>query len=255
MKNVIACRPGCCSAPLPEAIKALREVGVVNFEVGPPQDGDYDKLLKIAIDAKVTISSLATGVKLDDPADVKRVEEVIKGSAQIGTRIIFVSISPGKGTEEQGIMVLKALASKAAAAGIVLSMETHKPYGHNGDTALKTLKAVDSPGLGFNYDTANIFYYNPKGVDGIAELKKVLSYVTSVHLKESAKGEPESFDFPVLGTGIVKFPEVFSLMCARGFIGPYTMELEGALVNGLPVPGQVAKVKECMDYLKRIGVA
>ncbi len=254
MKNVIACRPGCCSAPLPVAIKALSEIGVRNFEVGPPQDGDYDKLLKMALDLKVNITSLATGVNLDDPADVKRIEGVIKGSAQIGTKVIFISISPGKGSAEQGMGPLKDLAGKAAAAGVVLSMETHKPYGYNGDSAKKTLDAVNSPGLGFNYDTANIFYYNPKGIDGIAELKKVLPHVISVHLKESAKGEPESFDFPVLGTGIVRFPEVFSLLRSRGFIGPYTMELEGGLVDGLPVPEQVGKVKDCMDYLKRIGV-
>ncbi len=117
------------------------------------------------------------------------------------------------------------------------------------------MKAVNSRGIGYNYDTANVYYYNPKGINGVEELKKALPYVTSVHLKESAKGEPESFDFPALGEGIVDFPEIFRLLGARGFRGPYTMELEGPLVSGLPLAEQVEKVKSCLDYLKRIGAA
>ncbi|GAG25106.1 unnamed protein product, partial [marine sediment metagenome] len=77
--------------------------------------------------------------------------------------------------------------------------------------------------------------------------------VASVHLKESAKGEPEDDDFPVLGTGIVDFPEVFRVLGERGFTGPYTLELEGPLVAGLPVEERTGKVKACVDYLKSIG--
>jgi sugar phosphate isomerase/epimerase len=117
------------------------------------------------------------------------------------------------------------------------------------------MELVGSPGVGYNYDTANVFYYNPKGVDGLAELRKAAKYVTSVHLKESAKGEPETFDFPVLGTGIVKFSDVFRILEENGFHGPCTLELEGPLVDGLPVPERSKKVKACLDYLRSIGVA
>ena len=255
MKNIIACRPGCCSVPLPDGMAALKGIGISHFEVGPPQDGDYDALAKLAKRTGVKISSISTGVNLEDPADVKRLEGVISGTARIGTKVIFLSASPGKKTKEEGIAVLKALAGKAAAAKVVLSIETHVPYGHNGDEAKQTMEAVNSPGIGYNYDTANIYYYNPKGINGVEELKKALAYVTSVHLKESAKGEPKSFDFPILGQGIVDFPQIFKLLGGRGFRGPYTLELEGALVDGLPLPKQLEKVKACLDYLKRIGAA
>ena len=110
--------------------------------------------------------------------------------------------------------------------------------------------SIDAGIYGF---VANIYFYNPEGIDTVEELKKVLPYVTSVHLKESAKGEPRSFDFPVLGTGIVDFPEVFRLLGEHGFAGPYTLELEGPLVNGLPVPERIQKVEACLEYLKEIG--
>ena len=83
----------------------------------------------------------------------------------------------------------------------------------------------------------------------------MLPYVVSVHLKESARGEPLSFDFPALGEGIVDFPEVFRLLGERGFRGPYTMELEGPLVDGLPTDERSARIKVCLDYLARIGAA
>lgn len=253
MKNIIACRPGCCSLPLPEAMAALKGAGIHNVEIGPPENNDYDGLAKLAADAGVNISSLATSTKLDDPADIGRIETTIRGAARIGTRIIFLSASVGNATYEEGIRALQDLAAKASRAGVVLSIETHLPFAHNGDTARKTLESVGSPGLGYNFDTANIYYYNPKGIDAVEELKKALPYVTSVHLKESAKGEPGSFDFPVLGAGIVNFPEVFRLLGKRGFRGPYTLELEGSLVSGLPVAEQIGKVEACLAYLKRIG--
>ena len=114
---------------------------------------------------------------------------------------------------------------------------------------------MSSPGLGYNFDTANIYYYNPKGIDTIEELSKVLDSVTSVHIKDSAKGEPESFDFPVLGQGIVDFPEVFRILGERNFTGPYTLELEGPAISGLPVEERTGKVRACLDYLRCIGVA
>ena len=74
-------------------------------------------------------------------------------------------------------------------------------------------------------------------------------------MKESAKGEPKSLDFPILGTGIVDFPEVFRILRENDFYGPYTMELEGPLVNGLSTIERTRKVRACLDYLKSIGEA
>ncbi len=255
MKRVIACRPGCYELPLPEAMRALKETGINAVEIDPPKNDDYDGLASLANDLGMKITSFGTGTQVDDPEQVATLEGVIAGAAHIGTRIIFLSASLKKASFEEGIEALKIIAEKARQAGVILSMETHPPFGLNGDTARKVIEAVDSDGLGFNFDTANIYYYNPKGVDTVEELKKVLPYVTSVHLKESAKGEPRSFDFPVFGEGIVNFPEVFRLLDKQGFTGPYTMELEGPLVSGLPTTERTAKIKACLDYLERIGVA
>ncbi len=253
MKNIIACRPGCYDLPLPEAMAALKGIGIDNVELNAPNDNDYDRLAGLAADAGMKISSLGASLNVDHPEQIAALERIIEGAAHIGTRIIFLAAGVEKSTYEEGLEVLKELAEKARQARVVLSVETHVPFGHNGDVARRTVETVNSKGLGHNFDTANIYYYNPKGIDAVEELKKILPHVTSVHLKESAKGEPKSSDFPILGEGVVDFPEVFRLLGNRGFTGPYTLELEGPLVSGLPVQERTEKVKACLDYLRQIG--
>ena len=255
MKHTIACRPGCYDLPLPEALAELKRAGVNWVELDAPSDNDYGKLQRIADAAGVQISSLSVGAELDEPEQRTRVEHAIAGAAALRVKTIFLAAALKTASDEEGIEWLKGLAETARQAGVVLSLETHLPFAHNAATARKTVEAVNSAGLGYNYDTANIYYYNPKGIDTVEELKEALPYVTSVHLKESAKGEPLSFDFPVFGAGIVDFPAVFKLLDAHGYTGPYTMELEGPLVDGLPVYERTQKVKDCLDYLRRIGVA
>lgn len=253
MNHIIAIRPGPLELPLPEALAVLKGLGLEHVELGAVGDEDYVGLAQVAAAAGVTITSFSTGCKLDDPERVAAVERIIGGAAGIGTKVIFVSFGAGGLTYEQGLEAIRGLAEKAAAAGVVLSMETHVPFGNTGAIARRTIEAVNSKGLGHNFDTANIYYYNPKGIDAVEELKQVLPYVTSVHLKESAQGEPESMEFPAFGRGIVNFSEVFRLLDSRGFVGPYTMELEGPVIGGLPPEGRIAMIQECVEYLRSIG--
>lgn len=255
MKHTIACRPSCYDLPLPEALMELKRAGINYVELDSPADNNHAELLRIASAAGVQISSLSLDTHLDDPKQLARLEQAIAGATALNVGIIFLAAALKKASYEEGIELLKGLSDKALRAGLVLSLETHPPFAHNAATARRTVEAVNSVGVGYNYDTANIYYYNPKGTDTVEELKKALPYVTSVHLKESAKGEPKSFDFPSFGEGIVDFLEVFRVLDAHGYTGPYTMELEGPLVAGLPVQERTQKVKACLDYLRRIGVA
>ncbi len=252
-KNLIACRPGCYDLPLVEAMAELRKTGIENIEAKLPEDGDYRRLAAAAADAGVSISSLATDVHLNNQEELAGLEHGIEGAAETGVPLIFLSANVSNLSYGEGIAILREFGHRAHSAGVILSLETHLPFAHNSDAIRRTLTEADSPGLGYNFDTANIYYYNPRGTDAVDELKKALPFVTSVHLKESARGEPEAFDFPVLGTGIVDFPGVFRLLKERGFTGPYTLELEGGLVNGLPTEERSKKVAACLGYLKEIG--
>jgi sugar phosphate isomerase/epimerase len=102
-----------------------------------------------------------------------------------------------------------------------------------------------------NFDTANVYYYN-RDVDAVTELKKLIEYVASVHLKET-NGQYETWHFPALGKGVVDFPEIFRLLNARGFYGPFTMELEGIKGEEWDEAATIQCVADSVAYLRRIG--
>ena len=50
------------------------------------------------------------------------------------------------------------------------------------------------------------------------------------------------------------FPRVFEMLGARGFAGPYTLELETADDEPLTEAETLARVQTSVSYLRRIGV-
>ena len=256
MKHTLACRPGFLGLSLSDALTAIKHAGVDNVELDVPTDGDFKALAAQARAAGLTITSLSCGWQVDEAASGVALGRAIAGAREIGVPILFVaaSIDAAKTTYEQGVELLRAPADEARRAGVVLSLETHVPFAHNGDIARKTVAAVNSPGLGFNYDSANLYFYNPRGISGVAELIKTLPMISSVHLKESLRGEPESWDFPVFGEGIVDFRAIFDLLDAQNYSGPFTMELEGPLVETLPTAARVDKLRGCVAHLRGLGV-
>ncbi len=250
MANFIACRIG-VYAGADNPYELLAQAGVAGAEVNPRPDMDYEAEAKKAEAAGVKISSFSTGIVLGDPDNLEAFKRVIDGASSVGTKIIFISVKGGD--EDQSVLFdrFRSIGDYAQERGVTLSVETHEPYGHNGDVAVQTMQALNHPAIGMNFDTANIYYYN-ENVDTVEELKKEIEYVRSVHLKDTFGGYHDS-NFPVLGEGIVDFPEVFRLLGERGFTGPYTMELEGPLTAGKSLEERHAAVVACMDYLKSIG--
>lgn len=112
------------------------------------------------------------------------------------------------------------------------------------------MEAIKHPAVRVNFDTANVYFYN-QNVTAVGELGKVIDYVASVHLKDTTGGY-EDWTFPTLGTGVVDFAEVFRMLNARGFAGPFTMELEGTKGVELDEAGQLKYIADSVAYLRRI---
>lgn len=252
MDNMISCRTGVYSG-CDDPYAMLATAGVAGAEVPPPPDGDYEAVKRMADASGIVVSSFSTGISLAVEDNLAAFNSVIAGAASIGTSIIFVSV---KGSDEIDRPALfdrwRATLDTAGEHGVTLAVETHEPYGHNAAVAIQTMEDLDHPNVGMNFDTANIYYYN-HDVDGVEELRKLLDYVVSVHLKDTPGGYHDH-NFPVLGEGIVDFPETFRLLGETGFRGPYTLELEGPLTSGKDLDERQAAVVACMDYLKSIGV-
>lgn len=190
-------------------------------------------------------------------ADVRRGDFVEHLAAQtpvfeaLGTRIVFVSLKAEETPRDVVHERLRRAGDMLARKGLTLAIETHPDLAANADEALATLEAVSHPHIRLNFDTANIYFYN-RDVDGIAELRRVAGYVAAVHLKDTDGGY-RKWHFPALGRGVVRFPEVFRILDAAGFSGPYTLEIEGFEGEAKTERLVCDRIAESAGYLRGLG--
>lgn len=106
--------------------------------------------------------------------------------------------------------------------GIRLVFENHSKPGvwdyadltHATDIFLSLVRAMATTALGINFDTANPLAY---GDDPVPVLKQVLDRVVSVHASDTrTRGRLEP---TVIGTGLVPFASIFSILKGAGFDG------------------------------------
>jgi L-ribulose-5-phosphate 3-epimerase len=129
---------------------------------------------------------------------------------------------------------LRRLGDAAREVGSTLAIETHKGPTQNATAMLALMEDVDHPQVRLNFDTGNIAYYNP-GADPCDELDLVKDLVRNVHVKDN-RGGFEDWYFPAVGDGgSVDFVRVRESLDGVGFLGPYTIEIEG--IGGEAEPG------------------
>ena len=113
------------------------------------------------------------------------------------------------------------------------------------------MRRINHPNVRVNFDTGNITFYN-KGRDAATELKKIIDYVATVEVKDHS-GRYMSWEFPVLGTGVVDFPAVLKVLEEHGFRGPITIEVEG--VKGVEMSEAQTKqyIADSIRYVQSLG--
>jgi sugar phosphate isomerase/epimerase len=249
--NIIACRPGSYREHRHLALQYMPKAGLQYVELPPPLPDEVAGMKATLLEQGLTASSLMTKCDLGEQAATKTLVQTMDTAREMDVGVIFCSVKSGGLPGETPYQKLHDLGDEARSRDVVISMETHPDLCHNADQMLKTLKAVDHPNIRVNLDPANIHFYN-RGLDEVQELRKVAEYVASVHLKDSMGGFREG-NFPVLGKGIVHFPEIFGILNDLGFHGPFTLELEG--VSGLTIEATHQRVVDSMEYLRSIGAA
>jgi sugar phosphate isomerase/epimerase len=252
MPNIIACRVASYGKFQDRAWSHLPEIGVTNVEVPVPEPGQQDELRKRLADHGLTATSFQAkcDITQDDAVDVMQPQ--IAACAAFAVRICFVSIKAGDTDRSIVWDRLRAIGDVARDLGVVVVMETHPDLITNGQVAAETMAAINHPNVKVNYDTANVHFYN-ENVSSTDELAKIIDHVAAVHLKDT-NGQYKTWHFPVLGAGVVDFPQIFKMLADKGFKGPCTMELEG--IEGVEM-NEVERLKyiaDSVDYLRRIGV-
>jgi L-ribulose-5-phosphate 3-epimerase len=157
-------------------------------------------------------------------------------SRTFGAKLAISGAGQPTNDEERAVVVghLRRLGDLAADIGMDLALETHKGPTQNARAMLALMAEIDHPRVRINFDTGNIAYYNA-GANPIEELEQVKHLVRSVHLKDN-RGGFEDWYFPALGDGgAVDFRRLREVLDDVGFLGPYSIEIEG--IGGEPEPG------------------
>lgn len=236
-----------------DAVALLPEAGIGGLEVNVRPAEALAEVVTGIRAGGLEPMTLAGGVKLDDEASVSAYVTAIEAAASQGIPIFFTSAHGAEDDRHFAMGRLRELGDVAAARGVTIALETHPPFCLNAAAMLATMRAVDHPNVGINFDTANIYYYN-EGLNSADELVRVVDHVVSLHLKDTDGGF-RSVNFPVLGEGVVPFERIFATLDEAGFAGPLTLELEGPLTAGKGVEERHAAVVASMGYLRSIGVA
>lgn len=126
-------------------------------------------------------------------------------------------------TEEKLIANLKSLVPDLEALGLKLGIETHGANYGTGAAVDRLVKAVGSPLIGVNYDTANIVFWGKD--DPSTDLPKCVNDLNFCHLKDKV-GMDSSWNFPALGKGELPLLKLMDYMEEHGFNAPYSIEIE-----------------------------
>lgn len=253
MPHVLSYRLGNVLSPQ-LALDRVARIGIRYLEISMPPEQTVAQVKEALEPHGLKVSTLQCHpTPLDDDVLFETVERCCAAAQELGAVGLFTSTKAGDTPLEEAYARLSKAGDIAAAHGLFIAMETHQDLCENGGKANETLSTVNHPAVGWNLDTANIYYYN-ENVDVVEEARKGARWVRSVHTKDTTGGY-KSADFPCLGQGIVDYAAVVAVLEAAGFTGPLTMELEGTAASAPDADGLEANVRACADHLRGLGLA
>lgn len=248
--QIVACNVYSFGRYRHRAFETMQQLGIGFAEVSIGKPEDADDWLRQIESYDIRISSVISPSDVSSDEGAENFWETAQAVKRLGAGIAFVSVQAGDTPMQDVYRRLRRMGDIAQQLDLKVALETHPDLITNGDVALQTMQSVAHPAIGVNFDTANIYYYN-EGRDAVTELRKVLPYVFSVHLKDT-NGKPRTWYFPTLGQGVVDFPEIFRLLLERGFAGPFTMELEGIEGENLSEAQQIERIAQSYAYVQDI---
>jgi len=159
---------------------------------------------------------------------------------QVGARYV---------TGEPPLKLWDGIDSLAGVYGMKLAIHEHwKGMSHywNPDTVLMAMKGHPNFGV-----CADLGHWPKSGIDPLDAVKKLSGHILVVHLKDIASfNDPTLKDVPV-GTGVVKFPEIFAELKKQNFSGYIYIERDA---EDLPsnLPSVIQTVKYYNDQIGKL---
>lgn len=249
---ILSCRPSSYGKFRLHSYEHLSEIGIKHVEIDIPKtETAADIQLDMLDELGLTSLSLCFPINIDDKKIIEKFEKSLPIIKKMKPKYIFSSVKKKHEKDlEEGYAVLSKLGNIAKEMGIFISVETHPPYNSNGDVGKKTMENVNHPNVKINFDTANIYFYN-KDIDAKEELKKILPWLGSVHLKDSMKRYYD-WAFPSIGGGKIDFPGLLNILNELNTEIPLTLEIEGEKGEKLDLSETLNRVKKSADYLRSL---
>ena len=252
MSHLLTYRIGSLQKPhLPLA--QVAEMGIQGLELVWNDETTVDQVEAAVEKHGLRVTSLSVQCPLEDDDLPETLGQRASHAAALGATYMFVSAHAGDMPKQEAYERLRRLGDAVGPHQVYLAMETHPDLCQNAANMLETMAGVNHPWVGINYDTANVYYYNPD-VDTLTELEQVTAHVRGVHFKETHGNFKES-NFPVFGEGIVDFAAVDQMLTSAGYAGPYAMELEGPNFDPGKPEELAEKVARCVAHLQKVGAA
>jgi len=152
-------------------------------------------------------------------------------------------------TTEPPLNMWDRIDSLAGAYGIKVAIHEHwKGFSHywNPDTTLMALKGHPNFGV-----CADLGHWPKSGIDPLDAVKKLSGHILVIHLKDiAAYNDPKLKDVPV-GTGVVKFPEIFAELKKQDFKGYIYIERD-AEDQPSNLPSVIRTVKYYNDEIGKL---
>lgn len=209
----------------------LHDRPLVTTETSPRDLETVDRLLD-RHGVRVASCNICSGNPLDRQV-LHLTLRKLELAARFGVKLVVGDAGEANGDESLATLHrnLLEIGDRAATLGITYCFETHPGICQNHYAMLHTMQVLSHPNLKLNFDTANILYYN-ENLNGEIALARVCHEVRHVHLKDS-QGEYGRWHFPAIGYGgAVDFVRVLQLLRPCGFVGPYSLEIEGVAGEG-----------------------
>ncbi len=245
--NPICMRPNNYKQYKDSCYAHLHKIGVHYIETTAPEN--IQEECSRLQDHDLSVFSLEANFPIFQDDCLEYMRKDIESAHALGAQQLFVATGPKDLDLETCYQRFHAAGDLVADAGLRIVLETHAPFVASAEAALTTMRKVDHPQVRINWDTANIHYFN-HDIDGVEELKQVIDFVASVHVKDSHR-EFKKWNFPTLGMGTVRFPEIFSVLADANFTGPLIMEIEGIEGEDLDRAAIHQRMHESTDYLKQ----
>ncbi len=229
----------------------LQQIGVKYIFMSVPAPGEVDAAKQKLARYELTPLVFRGSADLSKETFAQDLEPQLAVCEAMGVKYLFLSAKRGDAPKEAAYQRLRAAGDKAKKHRVTIALETHPDLGTNGAVQVETMKSVNHPNIRVNFDTANITYYN-HDTSAVDELKKSIDYVATVEFKDH-NGGFETWDFPVLGQGNVDIPSIISMLRAKGYAGPVTLEFEGTEGVKLDQEQTLQAIADCVAYARSVG--